>query len=183
MSVDLAWTALQWPGLEHVIASFTDSGFQADSQLVTAEDDPFRAGYELLCDAAWRVRGLTVRVTSSAGPRTLTLSVTSDGHWTVNGQARPDLDGCVDLDINRTPLTNTLPIRRLSWSPQVAVDLDVAYVSVPELDVRPVKQQYTQLEPDRYRYESGDFRADLPVDQNGLVVDYPGLWQRVGKPA
>ena len=183
MCADLAWTAVQWPGLEHVIARVADSGFRADSELVTAEDGPFRADYELECDAAWQVRGLTMHVASSAGTRTLTLSVASDGRWTVDGQARPDLDGCVDLDINRTPLTNTLPIRRLSWSPDVAVDLDVAYVSVPELDVRPVKQRYTQLQPGLYRYESGTFQADLPVDDHGFVLDYPGLWQRAGRSA
>jgi uncharacterized protein len=183
MNADLAWATMQWPGLEHVIVRIADPGFRAEGQLVTAEDDPFRASYELDCDAAWRVRSLSVRVATAAGERALALSVTSDGHWTVDGQARPDLDGCVDLDINRTPLTNTLPIRRLSWSPGVPVDLSIAYVSIPELAVRAVQQRYTLLDRDHYRYESGTFRADLPVDQDGFVIDYPGLWQRVGAAA
>ncbi len=77
-----------------------------------------------------------------------------------------------------------------------ARDLDVAYVSVPELSVRKVGQRYTLLTRDGaeapaepppgarhsiavFRYESGDFRADLPVDDNELVLGYPGIWQRV----
>ena len=183
MNADLAWTAMQWDGLEHVIVHGADSGFRADSQLIAAEGDLFRARYELDCDSTWRVRSLSVRVATSAGERALALSVTSDGRWQVDGRARPDLEDCVDLDINRTPLTNTLPIRRLSWSPGVPVDLSVAYVSIPELEVRAVRQRYTRLDEERYRYESGSFRADLPVDQRGFVIDYPGLWRRVGLPA
>jgi hypothetical protein len=183
MDADLAWAAMQEPGLEHVIVRSTDSGMRAESQLIIAEDDPFRASYELDCDAAWRVRSLSARVITSAGTRELALSVDSDGRWRVDGRLRPDLDGCVDLDINRTPLTNTLPIRRLSWSPGVPVDLSIAYVSLPELVVRAVQQRYTRLDEGCYRYESGSFRADLPVDLHGFVIDYPGLWQRAGAPA
>jgi uncharacterized protein len=66
---------------------------------------------------------------------------------------------------------------------RVPVDLSIAYVSLPELEVRTVQQRYTRLDEDCYRYESGSFRADLPVDQHGFVIDYPGLWQRAGAPA
>jgi uncharacterized protein len=85
----------------------------------------------------------------------------------------------VDVDINRSPLTNTLPIRRLGVS--APREIDVAYVSVPELTVRPVRRRYTLLPGDQpvYRYESGSFSADLPVDGDGLVLDYPGLWRRI----
>jgi hypothetical protein len=34
-----------------------------------------------------------------------------------------------------------------------------------------------------FRYESGSFRADLTVDDHGFVIDYPGLWQRIGATA
>ena len=104
-----------------------------------------------------------------------------------HGQPRPDLAGCVDIDINCTPLTNTLPIRRLAWSPGDAHDLDVAYVSVPELEIKPARQRYTLLDTDGpggqsgYRYESGPFRSDLRVDRDGWVTDYPGIWSRVGR--
>ena len=133
-------------------------------------------------------------------------------------RARPDLAGCVDIDINCTPLTNTLPIRRLDWAPGQAHDFVMAYVSVPELTVRPVQQRYTCLAArvvgaaqagaddaaaDEvsaraadagaasaagsgtsdasavFRYETATFRADLPVDEDGLVLDYPGFWSRI----
>jgi hypothetical protein len=55
----------------------------------------------------------------------------------------------------------------------------MAYVSVPSLTVRPVRQRYTQLEPGFFHYESGSFRTELPVDEAGFVLDYPSYWGRV----
>ena len=179
MTADLVWASLKFPGLEHVLTRADASGFRADSQLVMVEDRPVRVSYLLECDSGWRFTALAMTVTDSGGERTLRLSSTTDGHWQADGVPRPDLAGCIDIDINGTPLTNTLPVRRLTWAPGTSHDLSVAYVSVADLTVRPVSQRYTQLEPGRYRYESGSFRADLPVDEAGFVLDYPAYWSRV----
>lgn len=180
MRNNLAWAAVTWPGLEHVIGCSDDGGFHADGRLITMESGPARVSYQLECDPAWRFRELIIAVTDTSGEHSLVLTA-EDGRWRTDGADRPDLAGCIDVDINCTPLTNTLPIRRLTWSPDAAFDLDVAYVSVPELDVHPVPQRYTKLAADLYRYESGSFRADLPVDGGGFVLDYPGIWARVGE--
>lgn len=186
MPTDLGWTALGWTGVEHVITSRDVTGFRADSQLVMARGALARVGYRLECDADWRIIRLTIKVSTAEGDRTLDLAADGAGHWRAAGQPLPALDGCVDVDIDCTPLTNTLPIRRLRWSPGTARDLDVAYVTVPGLAVRPARQRYTLLERDdqqnqaRYRYESGSYRADLPVDADGFVIDYPGAWRRIG---
>jgi len=180
MRTDLAWAAVTWPGLEHVIGCSSDTGFHADSLLLMFESGPARVSYQLDCDAGWRFRELIITVAGTSGERSLVLTA-ADGRWRTDGTDRPDLAGCVDIDINCTPLTNTLPIRRLTWSPGAAVDLSIAYVSVPELDVQPVRQRYTKLAAGLYRYESGSFRADLPVDEGGFVLDYPGIWARAGE--
>ncbi len=186
MLTDLEWEALDWPGLEHVVVADDATGFRADGQLVLGPPvGPASVSYQLSCDASWRVTGLTIATTSAAGSRTIALTASHDGHWQADGQPRPDLDGCIDVDISLTPLTNTLPIRRLSWSQGTAHELDVVYVDAPDLVVRRASQRYTLLGPvssddaEVYRYESGSFRADLPVDSNGFVGDYPGLWRRV----
>jgi hypothetical protein len=44
------------------------------------------------------------------------------------------------------------------------------------------EQRYRCLDPGRlYRYEAVDrsFAADLSVDEDGLVTDYPGLFTRL----
>jgi uncharacterized protein len=184
-AVDVGWTALEWPACEHVIASFDPGGFTADSWLVLASDaGPARVSYQLRCDRSWQVTALTIRVTDAAADRSLALTRDAAGNWRADGdRPLPDLHGCTDVDINRSPLTNTLPIRRLGAVVADAPhDIDVVYVCVPELTVRPVRQRYTRLNADEptYRYESGSFRADLPVDGDGFVIDYPGLWRRIG---
>jgi uncharacterized protein len=175
----LVWAALQFPGLEHVLTRADEAGFRADAQLVLAEERPCRVRYLIECDPAWRFTALTMTISDAGGDRTLKLTATPDGQWQSDGEPRPDLDGCVDIDINCTPLTNTLPIRRLGWATGTAHDLSVAYVSVPDLTVRPVSQRYTRLAPDVYQYESGTFRTELPVDEGGFVLDYPVYWSRV----
>lgn len=184
-STALGWTARTWLGIEHVIVSAGPARITADSQMILADDDLASVDYRIECDASWRFIQLDVTVTKAAGRSRISLSVDDEGHWHRDDTALPGLEGCVDIDIDRSPLTNTLPIRRLTWLPRAAQDLDVAYVSIPDLSVRPVRQTYTLL-PDgdaggeaMYRYESGDYRADLPVDADGFVTDYPGLWDRI----
>jgi len=65
-------------------------------------------------------------------------------------------------------------------------EIRVAYLPVPELAWRAVAQRYTCLAPrgaagGRYRYEGvfRDFTAELPVDADGLVMDYPETFRRV----
>ena len=42
----------------------------------------------------------------------LTLSRDSDGGWTANGEPRPELVGCLDVDFESSAVTNTLPFSR-----------------------------------------------------------------------
>jgi hypothetical protein len=184
-TTSLAWAALSYPGMEHLIASVGPARITADGQLILADEDLASVGYRLECDAAWRFSRLDITVTKASGSSRLSLSVDEDGHWRSGDTALPALDGCIDVDISGTPFTNTLPIRRLAWAPGTVHDLDVAYVSVPDLSVTPRQQRYTLLAGGGargeavYRYESGAYRADLRVDGDGFVIDYPGLWERI----
>jgi len=49
----------------------------------------------------------------------------------------------------------------------------------PSLEVVAARQTYTALGEGRVRYESGSFKADLTLDEQGYVVHYPGLADRV----
>jgi uncharacterized protein len=52
------------------------------------------------------------------------------------------------------------------------------------LSVVPSRQRYLRLAERLWRFELVDdpdgFNAELEVDEDGLVLDYPGLFQRVG---
>jgi hypothetical protein len=58
----------------------------------------------------------------------------------------------------------------------------VAWVDAPSLSVEPKAQAYTRVARDRYLFESldgDDFRTELLVDEDGIVIDYPELFRRV----
>ena len=91
------------------------------------------------------------------------------------------------MDLSVTPFTNTLPIRRLVLRDGESSEIADVYVTVPVMEQGVSRQRYTCLErgPEGglYRYEDrGIFRgftADLPVDAEGLVLDYPGIFRRM----
>jgi hypothetical protein len=181
------WSPVDTPGLEHLRLTIADNEIVADAEIITTQFDnrPIRIDYWIQCDADWRVRQLRV---SAEGSEPLAIFLTSDGegHWTDDqGELRSDLDGCIDVDIMATPFTNTLPIRRVTWQPNDSVELMMAYVKLPTLEVVPAPQRYTCLEsrPDGglFRYESvtSGYTNELPIDGDGLVIDYPGIWRRV----
>jgi uncharacterized protein len=185
MTAELGWLARRWPGVEHVMVASGSAGFRADSEMILSDGGFARIAYHLECRADWQFLSLELSVTKMTGTSRLSLTRDGNGCWVAGQEPLPSLDGCADIDISRTPLTNTLPIRRLPWSPGTARELDVAYISVPELGIRPVKQRYVMLGRDdrtgetEYRYESGAFRADLTIGADGYVADYPGIWRRI----
>jgi hypothetical protein len=180
---DVFWEPWANPGHQHLRLAVRESGVVADGVALGVKDGvPFRLSYEVRCDAYWRVR--FVRVGQPGEPAKLELLSDGEGHWSsIDGRAVAYLDGCEYVDIADTPFTNTLPVRRLGLVRGAAADITVAYVDGMDLQPWPEPQRYTRLDRDGadvYRFTSldGGFTADLPVDAEGLVLDYPGLFRR-----
>jgi hypothetical protein len=176
------WTPWDTPGLEDLRLTVDADGVRADGLIIgVADDGPYRLRYSVRCDTDWRVRETRV-VRLDRGVAPIVLRADGAGHWTTGeGEPLPALDRCIDIDLVGSPFTNTLPIRRLGLADGESRDLTMAYIWVPELTVTPDPQRYTRLAADRYLFESrdSDFRAELPLDEHGLVRDYPGLFRRV----
>ena len=180
------WTPLELPGLEQFHLVENETGVVADGLVLGIEGaTPFRLWYQVRTDTNWNTRECLLQVGGEQG-QSVHLYTDGQGHWTdAAGAACAALEGCLDLDISRTPFTNTLPLRRLALKPGESMDLLVAYMTVPALSIRPVRQRYTCLSRTAsggiYRYEGleSNFTADLSVDEQALVVDYSGIWKRV----
>jgi uncharacterized protein len=85
------------------------------------------------------------------------------------------------FDLGLSPLFNSLPV----WRDRVLEegktrDYVMRFVSVPDLEVDESQQRYEPLGGRRLRYRSGDFAAVLEFDDDGLVVRYEHLAERVG---
>lgn len=177
------WIPETGSGLEHLVLRQTNEGVIAQGVVIGGRygersGQPYGASYRIACDDAWRVRHAIVDV---AGGGHLELFADGDGQWRGgDGAVIEALAGCIDIDLTASCFTNTLPIRRLGDSLGERQVIDVAWVWIPELKVEKARQAYTRRAMNAYRFEGlgSDFRADLRVDDDGLVELYPGLFKR-----
>ena len=172
---DYVWRSLEIDGLERL--RLDEGGMVRASSIVDSARG--RYSYEVVCESDWTFRQL--RLESAALERTLLITSDGRGGWEVDGIPRLDLGSAVDLDLAITPFTNTLPIRRLDLAIDEEGDVTAAYVSFPDLEVTLDEQRYTRLDEDLYLYESldSDFSRELTVDFEGIVLDYPGMFERI----
>jgi hypothetical protein len=148
--------------------------------LVMAEGLPTEARYEVVCDDSWRTRRADISLRDQSGERSLKVAV-EDGSWFANGRSIETVKGCIDIDLEWSPSTNTLPIRRLPLAVgERSGPIVAAWVRFPNLELQPLSQEYQRIAGNRYRYVSnhGAFVAELAVDEEGLVTEYEGLWRR-----
>ena len=111
----------------------------------------------------------------------LELVVDKRQRWWLNGAEAPAVAGCVDLDLNFSPVTNLLPVRRLSLAPGDEATVRAAWLRFPSFALEPIDQSYRRTGPATYRYKSGggSFVRELTVNEAGFVTDYPELWMAV----
>ena len=171
-------------GLGHGYVHRGDSGAMLRASEVVQDDLAYSVAFTVETDASWVTSAVHVEATDSAGHRELSLRRSTDGAWTSQAGELPELISCVDVDVAATPVTNTLPIRRVSIEIGQVVDLRMAWVDVPSLEVRLSRQRYERLEPQnglgRYIYSDDVYGPYLlTVDTDGVVVDYEGLARRV----
>jgi uncharacterized protein len=140
--------------------------------LLPADGAPCRVEYRVDADQAWRTRRVDVRMEAGTAERTLSLTCDDAARWLLDGEHQEPLDGCSDVDLRFTPATNTMPIRRLSPTLGQTVEARAAWVGFPDLQVSPSTQTYERLGETTYHFRSGDFVADLEVDEAGLVLRY-----------
>lgn len=141
--------------------------------------------YDIELDPRWHTRRAHVSALSSAGEQAVTIETDGSGRWQVDGVARPELDGCLDVDLESSACTNTIPVHRLRLDVGEGAEAPAAYVRAVELAVERLEQRYMRVDDDaghqRYDYRAPAFGVEcrLVYDTSGLVLDYPGLARRV----
>ncbi len=200
---------IHWTGTDvwraeaaHVLA--TPQGMRASGVQMGIDPLPYRLEYLLEADAAWIARRLKVAAAGDGWTRMVELTSDGAGRWTCvgGGEGAPDLpaaggdhaalEGALDVDLGFSPMTNLIPVRRsgLYLGPGPELDLVAAWVSVPDLAVHRSEQRYENVRAGlkdavvRYidRGVHDGFTAELLLDREGLVVEYPGLARLVTAP-
>ncbi|MGH3042409.1 MAG: putative glycolipid-binding domain-containing protein [Gaiellaceae bacterium] len=176
-------TAILWEfsegGTDLCVLERADRGWRvAGTALLAAEGAPVEIRYAVEVSRAWVTEDAEVVVSFPGGEVRKPFEV--GGLW--SGKERPpEFRDCQDVDLGFTPATNTLPIRRLALDVGEEADVSVTWLRWPELRIERAEQHYARVAKDRYRFSSGDFSAELVVDEQGLVVDYEGLWRAIAR--
>lgn len=174
------WIRLDQPGREEARLRRTYVGWNLSGQLSVEDDgERYAISYEVACDEAWRSMFALVDCRVSGETFVTTLQGT-DGSWRLNGAEAFRDERCLDVDLAFSPATNMLPIRRLNLAVGDQANVTAAWLTFPKFDLRALDQVYARESDGVYRYSSngGSFQRTLTVDDDGFVVDYPGLWKR-----
>ena len=176
-------TAILWQasegGSEVCVLERAGRGLRLRGTVLTHEAKrPIELRYAVTVDAAWATTDVEVLVSFAGGDFREPVAI--GALW--SGKERPPgFEDCVDVDLSFTPATNTLPIRRLGLRVGEEREIAVAWLVWPELRFERAVQRYARLGEDRYRYAQDDFEAELTVDEDGLVLEYEGLWKAVAR--
>lgn len=175
------WRRLDYPGLEIINIREDSEGWTARSVITDGSEEPFGLVAEWRLDADWRSRSLDLTLIHPEGERSLQIVRVGEASWRVNNQARPDLDGCAEIDVSATPFCNGLAIRHLNGEPG---ELTALYVLASALSVEPSRQRYERLGPRQWRYVdlgvAKGFTAVLDFNSDRLVRSYEGLFEALG---
>jgi hypothetical protein len=203
MPVSLFWERKDTTGVEHALVD-ARHGLYARGHQLAVDPIAYTCRYEVQTDPTWAAARLDVSAEGAGWVRSVRLELATS-RWRVTATEQGDLDaaltaagharaglpgmedsdqlyGAYDVDLGGSPLTNTLPIRRLDLAHAeigAAHRLSVAWVLLPSLEVIQADQIYTPLGGGQVRYASETFSADLTVDDDGFVIDYPGLAKRI----
>jgi uncharacterized protein len=178
----VVWKNLLLNGADHCALWDTGAGWLLRGTVIGVLQDrhPVLANYEIHCDRNWLTQRVHIDRTIGSDVKKLSLSVEKRGTWNAAGEQLQQVEGCYDVDLALTPATNTLPIRRLKLRVGTKQAVSAAWVKFPDLTVEPLPQQYTRVSENTYQYESNTgFSAEIVVDDQGLVVAYPGGWERI----
>ena len=189
-----AWQRTDTSGGEFVTLD-DRRGLHAKGVAFAADNALYSCRYELRTDETWGSARFEVTAEGAGWLRTLRMERAA-GRWRVTTSEQGDLErmlpraplsgiedpdrlhAVLDVDLYNSPLTNTLPVRRLGLhraAPGTLVSIEAAWVLLPSLAVLPIEQSYEVLAPRRVRYRSESFVADLELTEDGYVTDYPDL--------
>ena len=145
-AASILWRRLDRPGHEFACLSFAGSTWHLDGMAVFAhEGRPCGLHYAIVCDAQWQT--VAARVTGRVGGEAVDIEIAVDAarRWSIGGRECAGVAGCLDLDLNFSPATNLLPVRRLALSVDAAAPVRAALLQRRSLlSVSPLNRRRTR---------------------------------------
>jgi hypothetical protein len=174
-------------GFEVAYFQALDRGCRIEGLTAAIEDGvTWAVEYFIDLDVTGATRSARIRGRSAAGSSSALLEADGAGRWLVDGVPAPHLDGCLDVDLESSAMTNVLPVRRMRLAPGAGAAAPAAYVRAVGLAVERLEQTYLRdpAEAARQSYDYAapvfDFACRIAYDESGLVLSYPGIAVRAG---
>jgi hypothetical protein len=144
----------------------------------------FSASYDLVTDESGATKRLSLSITLAERDRQLSIARDEENMWLITdhqGQSRGSYEGALDVDVVFSPFFNALPIRRTGLYRRVdSVTLPVVYVNLPDLTVSPASISYSSSGgAEGIKLHSPVADTTITVDDDGFILDYPGLATRI----
>ena len=182
----LTWRAHDVSRMESVRVQLSGNRIKAYGRIVAAatpSHPAFSASYDLVTDEAGATKRLSLSVTLAERERQLSIARDEENMWLVQNHtgetSRAAYDGALDVDVIFSPFFNALPIRRTGLYQRTdSVMCPVVYVRLPELSVDPAVISYSSA-PDGIKLHSPVAETTIRVDDEGFILDYPGLAARI----
>jgi len=169
-----------------VSITVADASYRLDGHTAAVEGgQAWVVRYVISLDEDWITTGARVWGWSSTGQRELWVESHGPGQWQVNGSPAPEYDGCIDVDLESSSVTNTIPVHRLGLGVGQSAEVPAVYVRALDLGLERLDQYYLRVDDEgarqRYDYSAPDFgfTSQLIYDEFGLVLEYPGIASRV----
>src|SRR5689334_19518726 len=144
-------------GFEVAFVHPHEGGYRVEGATNAVEDgEAWVVRYAIDLAADWSTRSARLEGRSARGRHALRLDADGSGRWRIDGAAAPLLDGCLDVDLESSALTNALPVHRLGLERGQHAQAPAAYVRALDLTVERLEQRYTRVDDDagrqRYHY-------------------------------
>ena len=151
------------------------------------KDDPFGVEVAELAPGAERLTAAGVAVGTAPLPYRLDYELeTGAAYVTARLVAVARGEGW-RRELELSPVTNAMPILRHGLLDGGGpVELTTAWIAVPALSVRADAQRYRHVGSDagrhivRFEAVDGTFAADIVLDADALVIEYPAIARRLG---
>jgi len=115
------------------------------------DDDIWVVSYQLELEPNWSTRRARVTTRTRVGSTERLFEADGAGHWAIDGTGADHLDGCLDVDLEASALTNALPVHRLALAVGQTASSPAAYVRLPTAAVERLDQLYTRVDDDEVR--------------------------------
>lgn len=146
-NASILWRRLDLSGHESARIFFDQSHWNLEGTAVFAYNkQPCRLSYQILCDADWQT--LSTKVTGWIANQSIEIEISVDDErcWWINSKEQKEVSNCLDIDLNFSPSTNLLPIRRLGLEIGQEAIVSAAWLRFPSFKLEALEQKYRRID-------------------------------------